>query len=307
MFKNIRLGAKLASGFAAVAVLAVIVGGSAYVLIGKLNREATFADRANAIKQACLEARRQEKNYVIRKGEEDFKLWQKAIEDIRTGIADALSAAGDKETREHLPESVKVVNRYKGLADNLREVTLNATRLDDEMREGARALEAHLKKIKDSGPAIIGLLHARRQEKNIILYQDKKLHEGEKNYLEKWKDAMAGVEKWSAADDGLKKLSAEYSRLISERVDTIKRAKLIDSNMVDCARSLLKGIDQMLEKARKSMENLQIAARNLILSILGICIVVAAALAFFLTRGITKPVQRIIEGLSEGASQQASG
>ena len=78
MFKNMKVGAKIASGFGTITILGIIVGIAGYSIINKVNHQVQIAETAYIIKQNCLETRRQEKNYIIRKDEKVFKAWEEA-------------------------------------------------------------------------------------------------------------------------------------------------------------------------------------------------------------------------------------
>ena len=306
MFKGIRLGVKLAAGFTVVAILAVVIGISAYVIIQKLTRESTFTLQINAVKATCLETRRQEKNYVIRKGEEDYALWMKALEALETGILETASAAHDASAQTLLSQATEAAKQYRGAASEFQQMNQKAVSLDNAMRDAARDVEVHLKTLDNSTSAMVALLNARRQEKNVILYQELPLHKGEKSYAEKWYDDMKGVDTWQGGDDTLKSLSGKYAALFAERVALIDRAKTIDEKMVQHARTILTAIDTILEAANRTMTDLEATGRSLILAILGGCILAAILLAYSLTRAITGPLHRIIGSMREGAAGMTS-
>ena len=83
MFKNMKVGAKIASGFAVVTLLAIMVGISGHVIISKITHQVEIAEVANIIKENCLEARKWEKNYIIREREKDFKHWETTVQKIK--------------------------------------------------------------------------------------------------------------------------------------------------------------------------------------------------------------------------------
>jgi len=64
--------------------------------------------------------------------------------------------------------------------------------------------------------------------------------------------------------------------------------------------------EDLTDNAGEAASHAYSTAYALILSISGLALVVGALFAFFLTRSITKPLNRVIEGLSEGAEQIAS-
>ncbi|MCD4735737.1 MAG: hypothetical protein K8R53_06810, partial [Bacteroidales bacterium] len=78
------------------------------------------------------------------------------------------------------------------------------------MREDGRATENYLKTMEGSGAAITALLNARRQEKNVLIHGDKVLRQGDKTYLQQWRDEMAKINNWPGSDNRLKSMTTEY-------------------------------------------------------------------------------------------------
>ena len=68
MLKNMKVGAKIAAGFAIVTILAIIVGIAGYVIIDDITQQVEVAETAYIIKGSCLETRRQEKKLYYPQG-----------------------------------------------------------------------------------------------------------------------------------------------------------------------------------------------------------------------------------------------
>lgn len=306
MFKNMKVGAKIASGLGAITVLGIIVGIAGYVVIGNVTHQTNIAEQAYIIKQASLETRRQEKNYIIRKKDEYLKKWEEALNDIKTASAKGQTITNDTEIQGWFQDGLRELDRYAAFGHDLHKVVLEGNDLDDQVRDAARSIEAYLSKLKGSAPAITAFLDARMQEKNMFLYEHKALHEGDKSYTRKWQEDMGIVENWSGDDAGLKGLTAQYSNLLSRRVKKLGQFHDVDGKIGAGANAVIKNVDQILEKTEKAMHTAENTGKTMIVVILGICVLVAVVLAYFIIRGITKPVNRIIEGLSEGAEQVVS-
>ena len=302
MFKDMKVGAKIVSGFAAVIVLSIIVGLCGYMVIGKINKETMIVDAANDFKHIVLETRRQEKNFVIRENEESLRKWDGAIEKIEGHIAKG-KMIDDVEIQGWFKNCEEELSEYRNQSAKIRQLVKGGTELDNEMRLAARAVEAYLKEKYDSAPAIIGLLNARRQEKNILIYKDKKLKDGEKTYEQKWMNEIAKVENWPGADDGLRRLTAEYRSVLLKRIDGLKSMKDANGKMVTSGRNFIKYADRIGNKARTEVDRIKSTAIMIILTILGLCVLVGVVLSIVITRGVTKPVNRVVEGLSAGSDQ----
>jgi methyl-accepting chemotaxis protein len=69
---------------------------------------------------------------------------------------------------------------------------------------------------------------------------------------------------------------------------------------------LVKFQDTLMDEAGKEAEQAYQAARRLIIMVSIISVLLACALAFWITRSITIPINRVVSGLSDGANQVAS-
>jgi len=302
MFRNMKVGLRIASGFGVITILGIIVGIAGYMIIDNINHQVEVAETAYIIKQACLQARGQEKNYIIRRDKKYFDKAIKEIQEIKNIAAKDRKASSDRDIQNWFGDCLKELERYESLANELHKVILEGKGLDDQIRQAARRIEAYFKKKEGSTDALIALLHARRQEKNVI----STLVKGDASYLEKWQKAMAKIEAWPGADRVFKDLTARYSDIFSQRVENLKRFYEINANIGATANGVIKNADQILHKSAKTMHAAQHNAKTLIMIILGIYVLVAIALAFVIIRGITRPLNRVIEALTGGADQVAS-
>ncbi len=306
MFNNIKISTKIALGFASVAVLAVAIGICGYIVVMILNKQTEVTDKANIVKQACMETRRQEKNFIIRRDEESNKAWESSMAETRAAITTLGRISKEPIINKLLNESMKSEDEYSALAREVHENLLQGDKLDDQMRLAARDVEDYLKKMNGSGPAVEALLQARRQEKNIILYKDKKLKEGEKTYIDKWRDDFYKINNWSGADEGLKNLTSKYSKLVYDRESNIQKLKEIDAKMVTSARDLINATDRILNTVHQYEKSTQNRAKRSIIIIMLASILAAITQSFFISRGITRLITQIIEGLSDITEQVVS-
>ncbi len=300
---SMTIGVKIALGFAAITVLGVIVGIGGYVSIGSLTHQAGVAEGAYLIKQDCLEARRQEKNYIIRKDEKSFQAWEETFQAIQTEATDGQGGTSDGEILAWLADGLRELDTYEALGHEVHELIVGGGKLDDQMRTAGRAVGTYLKEREASQEPMIALLNARRQEKNIILYGQKVLRKGEKSYLEKWKDQVAKINGWSGADDGLKKLTAGYEGLILQRAEGLRRLETINQDLEKRARAVIENTDMILEKSAHAMHAAEATGKKLIFIILGACVLMAVALAYLITRGINRALTDLASGLGDGAEQ----
>jgi len=306
MFRNMKIGAKIAAGFVIVTILGIIIGIVGYMIISNIANQVKVAETAYIIKENCFETQSLEKNYIINKVEKDFKSWEEAVRNIKTVESKEQKIANDSDIQGWLRAGVKELEGYEQSGHELHRIILKGINLDDQMRESGRAIESYLETMEKSGSAIAALLNARRQEKNVIIYGNSVLHQGDKTYIQKWRNEMAGINNWPGADNRLRSMTAEYENVILQRVSGLKRLDVVSDNLETAAQAVIKNVNQILDKSAKAMQTAQDTGKTMIMIILGICVLVAIGLAFVIIRGITKPINRIIEGLNEGASQVAS-
>jgi len=110
--------------------------------------------------------------------------------------------------------------------------------------------------------------------------------------IEQLDKLIAGVKGYDAAFD-------KFGGLVQEQDDAEKV-------MVAAAREADKVCTDTRADQKAKMEGQISSANSIMLVGAAVAIILGSLLAFFITRGITKPVNRIIEALSEGAEQVAS-
>jgi len=162
--------------------------------------------------------------------------------------------------------------------------------------------------------------------RNIVLTQDDSLKHQEKQRIGdaqiKFQEASVKLSKLVRSDSG-----KEFFRNVVVQQDTVK--PLIDKTLLlamdnnaeaatlflmndlrDPQRKLLEAIDALikhqdestLKTAEEAAANYE-SARILLIGISALAILVALAISFFLTRGVTQSLNKVINGLSEGAEQ----
>ena len=195
-----------------------------------------------------------------------------------------------------------------------------------EMLQGDAAIAQH------SARARADVLGLRRFEKDIFLNIGNK--DKEEEYLKKWKEQydhllarMGDLEKAASLQqdkDSIKTMKTElatYNTVFNKVWDMVQTGKIKTPQEGNTAINEVKDEMHRLEEATKGfsdegnkrmagIENMIKASANRtawIMTILTlVCVVLGVGISIFITRSITKPVNRIIEGLSDGSEQVAS-
>jgi len=167
-----------------------------------------------------------------------------------------------------------------------------------------------------------GILEARRSEKNYIIRKDRKyIDEVKGNVAEIKKQAQELKDVFDEGDDK-KRLdeviqAAEkyqqnflnYSDLYEKQVEPDKKAEHdqllanVEKAMVAAARSVQRGAKDAQDKINKKLTaNIFFTKTILILGSL-LAIALGSLAAFLITRSVTKPINRALAGLEDGANQ----
>jgi len=343
MFKNMKLGTKIVSGFALVLVLLAAVAFVGYHGLSGVTDRVEKADDVNRIIKGVLATRQQEKNFIIR-GDVEY------VDKVLKNVAELKQQAN--ETREKFRDPVnkkqmddilaavgqyeKVFNEYIGMqnklnalqsveggliqparvlqkiADNIRQEQKTQYK---ELRDGgatAATLQDKLTKADDANRIIKWALESRRQEKNFIIRGDKQSADRVDKYVGDIvalaKDMKSRFEQALNREqtDEITTAARDYKAAFDGMVELKQEQEKANALMVVAARAVQTLGDEARADQKTKMENEMSKSNMLMLVGTVVAILLGMFLAFFITRGITKPLNRVIEGLNDGAEQVAS-
>ena len=340
MFKNMKLGTKIAS---LAVVLIIISGVMAFIgyngLTGVVDR-VEKADDANRMIKFLLEVRQQEKNFIMR-GDKKY------VDRVHVLTADTKKQANETKEKFNQPKNRQQMDKifsetdqydkqftnYVSLQGQLNEQEnkmVASARILTEIAEKVRAeqkaeydkllkedasgavLEDKLVKADDANRIIKWILTCRQQEKNFIMRGDKKYVELVDKYIENIIALATDMKSRFRQAYNIKQTDEimEHGHEYKEAFDTFVqiRAKQLESEnlMVAGAREAVKVSNEARIEQRDQMD-IQMASANMMMMIGAIAaVVIGMFLSFFIIRGINKALNRIIDGLNEGAEQVAS-
>lgn len=300
-----------------------------------------LADTANRIIRFIVQCRRDEKQYVIDGQDASYKHWQDSTAQLKgnTGLAQ-LAAAEDPAIQALIAKACPVIKQYVAAGSALADANLAdaAARAKDKnletMRTTAREIEtlasdtrAHLKKVMEARVAdnvrlldvtgtanrIVRLcVECRQHEKQYVIDQanwdnwEKTVAQAEGDqgvaHLEQTvKDAKlkAGIKETAAAFKAYQEACQTYKANRAEQVEA-------EGQLVATAREVAALANTLNEAALDEMASQSATAMTIIIGTLGACVLIAVVLAFFISRGITGTLKRIVENLSSGAQQTTS-
>jgi methyl-accepting chemotaxis protein len=375
MFKNMKLGAKIGSGFGALIVISLAIGGLAvYSMSSVKTTTVNLADAkvptvaiANDIERDALRTMYSMRGYVYTL---DAKFLSAGRQDL-AGITDELkkmkdhaAKTGDKALADGVVKAEAKVQEYEKLINDTvarneamtkdRDMQTAAagrftTACDDYLDSMNKSYAAEVKTFADAANGVGAAAAANSQsvKEAAMLERVKKI-----NLMSNCMDLMDNVRvaNWKAQtlrnpsilQDAQKEFDVIYNKLDELKTSTRQEVNL--KQIEDC-RTTAKayndamtsylanwaaleeinktrgaaadgvlamaketsqgGMKQTSDESRVAAASLSTASLTMIIG-LGCATTVGILLALFITRGITKPVNRIIETLSMGAEQTSS-
>ncbi len=340
---NVKLGTKIFGGFGMLlALLAIVssVGLGALLMVVNNRHKADIADEQL---RTILEARRHEKNFVIRGNDEYVEKVDALVADLRKKAEQSESQADSEGERKLLGQTLKELNKYiTGFHEYVdSKKTQNGALADMEAKSIAALLEVEsiladqksqldglLKKTGDSGSneeisdrrgkmedanrIAKLLLEAGSFEKEYVASGDKKHKAEVEKRMAKLLDIAGDLRSKFRHQTNITqadKVSASigaYSEALSRLAELVETKAAADQKVVNSA----KAVQEIGEKAKtmymSAMELNINLARFVMLTGVGLSLLIGMFLCFFLTRAITKPLKAVIDGLLCGAEQVAS-
>ena len=340
MFKNMKLGSKIIGGFGIVLVLLAVVSFVAYNGMTGVADRVDKADDANRIVKEVLETRQQEKNFIIRhdrkhvdKVKELTGKLAKQLETTRAKFKNAHNRemidkglAGARAYEKKFGDYITYYDKKIAAQEEMVKFVRQAQTAGKEVKAGQKEKLHALIDSGTSGASLKDRIEKTEAANHLVQIMDK-IRTNEKNYMIRHNDKYVGLVH-EEMEDGMKLINAhkshfkdaqtvalldriitnvnQYKTAFDTYVDLTHKQFAADEEMVKAARAVL-DLGAKLRGEQKELMQSQMSTTNSIIMIGAlVAIILGALLAFFITRGITKPVNRIIEGLNEGADQVAS-
>ncbi|MCK5541188.1 MAG: methyl-accepting chemotaxis protein [Desulfobacterales bacterium] len=341
MFKNMRLGTKIVSGFAIVLIFLCVVSFIGFNSLSGVVGRVDKADDVNRIVKDILETRQQEKNYIIRGDETYIKEVEEHALKLIEQATETKNKFDQKANKDQMDQVMEKVNDYSKAfkeyvdLDNQKDKTMEEMRararealaqaeairadqkqkLDQAMEQdaGHDVIDDRLTKADDANRIIKWFIDARKNEKEFIIsngetkwqeYVDKDIAQ----ILElsnDLKSRFTNTNNIAQANAVIAAVQA-YDKAFDSFAELMKKQVVSDTDMVAAARS----VNEVCTAARadqKAKMDSQISTANIvILTGTIIALVLGMFFAFIITRGITKPINAITQGMNEGANQVAS-
>ena len=328
-WKNLKLGAKLAIGFGLVIILGIIVGFIGWKGMSDVVDRVDKADDVNRLVKYSLEARRQEKNFVIRKDQESLKNIDMTVENIYSQIIDTKAKFENivnieemNELQESMVEYESAFKEYVKIYDEKMLPAINemeqfgrgALKQAEALRasqkeqmeiefnqqiEYARLFE-RVEKSDDGNRLAKYVLEARRIEKNYLLRKDDTLissmDELYNTILTQVDDTKSRMRQKANLNqmDAMKKAMIEYKGAFDETVQAIKLQAEEEELMIAAARDFIAVAEQTREHQNELMAEAVEKATLMIVALTFLAIILGILIAFIITRAIAKPLSKSV-------------
>ncbi len=372
MFKNMKLGTKIAGGFAIVLLLTAVLSYVSYNGMANVSDRVDKVADCSKIIETAITVRQQEKNFIIRGDHEYVTRVNDLLSEIGTCTEELKGKFNQAENRAAVDDIQKNVDAYKAAFGKFVELTekkndiikdggilVTSAREVNTISEAMRAEQKNqlldmlkskpksksaagadagwatavaasektsatpttgsalnteqitdrLTKADDANRIIKWALECRRDEKNYIL-------RGEDKYLQRLngfsqqiialaKDLKTRYRqaKNQQQTDQIVTATEAYRKAVNDVASLTDQQKKAEEQMVATARAAVESSAKISTAQTDQMFSQMATANTLMIGGAIIAIILGSILALVITRGITKPINRIIEGLASGSEQ----
>lgn len=322
--KNLKLAWKLGIGFGGLIALTVAVAWVGLSGIWGIENRVGKAEDMNRMVKMVLDARIQEKNFMIRRDQESAKKHGELIASIKQQVVDSRAMFSDPINLKQMDEVAVAVGKYEAaflsyakesegryavmatMRSSANAVLEGAEAIRADMKEqlltliqtnaAASIIELKLRNADDANRFVKWFLDARKNEKELILSGDEKymkaVDEDQRKIRELAAD-MSGrlehkknIEALANFNKSLDSYAAEFDRYF----ELMKSQKTASDIMIASAREA-RAVCEAARDNQKSKMEAQIQSAVTMMAVgTGLAIVIALIAALFITKAITGPL-----------------
>ncbi|MEA1968718.1 MAG: methyl-accepting chemotaxis protein [Thermodesulfobacteriota bacterium] len=330
MFKNLKLRTKIGSGFIIIIIMAAAISFVGYYGLGNVLTIVDKANDADRLMKYVQDCRIQEKNLMMLHNKKYKKQNDKTITQIYKQCDETMAKLKNQKDRVILSKVKIEVKEYQknfnhwSLLDDKGSIKQTAMikhardfiTASNKLREEAKAKIAkttdftELKKQMRTGDnqnrLIKFILNIRRHEKNFIIRDDEQYVDRVHNIIDQIATQIDATEGSLEEDKGLPGMLSLYKKNFEDYVNLWKQQQTTEQSMTAHVSQINKLCNELCEGQKSKMISISSRSKTMMTAIALSVIIAGLLLAFFITRGITKSITRIIEALNEGANQVVS-
>lgn len=310
MLKNLRLGIKLTIGFGILIALLILTGYVGYSGLSKVNKRVIKTNMLNGSEKSMLEARQQEKNFIMRNDMKAAETVGVKVLDIEKNAEELKTMFSDPNDQKNLADSVQNVQIYQTSFNKYVESEKKKQDLMEDMRRKAEEAVSGAERIARQTSSITAMnaisafKDARKFEKEYIISKDEA-------YLAKnvssYNQAYSIVEslRGSAPEQTAALLNAMdmYRKSADAFFGETKHQQELNNVLVSSARAAMESTTKIADGQREKMMSEMSSAKALLFIFCIIGIIIGTVVGVLLTRAITGPLFKGVDfakELSEG-------
>ncbi|MCK5135693.1 MAG: HAMP domain-containing protein [Bacteroidales bacterium] len=329
MFQNLRVGAKITSGFVIMIILLIIVAYVGYKGIKDVQDRVIKADDTNRLVKYALETRRAEKNYILRGGE-DY------LSEVDDGIQRILDQA--KTTKERFDQMVNkdqmdtvvsavknyqrsfnlYVNTENEKIEKMGEMRIQANEVltqiellrqdqkdqltsDLQARVSNKRIQERISKADDAGRIRWWFLEARKHEKEYIISEEQQWLDSHDNRMDEIIELANILKSRFRKQLNIDQINTVISALNNYQtyfdgfIDMMSQQSQLETNMLNAAGKLIVTGETARADQKDKMEKAVSRAHVLLLIFILVTIAFAFVISFTVTNSITQPLNTAVD------------
>jgi len=324
MFKNLKLSAKIAVGFVILIILVLVTGLLGWT--GLRNIGATYEQvkegtaSINAV-QKTGNFRRDFATHGFAKlagSSEDIPTeWLKAVEELNSQLSNFRQIKGLKgEYHSQIDNALKSVQSYRIAVERVKESRAKEEKVASEWGKIGVEITAYVNRLdaKTTGTLRNEFFEPFLLLRAMAIYLLKDRDQDRLSAFEKQIEVVSqGLENWKRSPSGNSEIAVALNTYIDRYGEekknfwnAVKDGEAANSTMANDASSIVTTINSVGASLEKDMGTLTTTITTLVIIAVLVAIFLGIILAIFITGSIVKPINQIIESLSNGSDEVAS-
>lgn len=306
------------AGFISFAIVIFIVGSITLLNLYRVNSAINTFSKYKIVQAKAIEriftfiskAHYYSENYLLTRDEESIKYINLYLNNTREEIKKF-----EKLIRKKEPELL-ILPTYIEEFDNLFNKIVRLHKENEEISKKLRFLGRELEKIalrEKNKKLLVLILQARRQEKNFMIFGNRKLIKGELSYIEKFEFVIKNLYKFSLDTPYFKEKVKNYQNLFNQFVKNYRETDILLNNIIKKGREIESLITSINIKKWKEIEKSIVDTENLIKSA-QIChifliffVIIAVGFGLFLSNYIANLFYKPMENLARAMKKAQYG
>jgi methyl-accepting chemotaxis protein len=296
MFKNLKIGVKITLGFTALLILLAFVTAMGYLGLRQVGAKADSRRLAKDTVVTILEARRDEKNFILRGGQDYLDKVAASVKKLIT-LAVALEASG--LSKDQLSGVSAIHDGTKSYENAFTAYVAAQGKVAESEAQWGKAGERGVVEL-DAADRQLSDAFLRMHAAGVYFLKDRSDDQWKtfetsstafKSTLDRW--MLSG--KHGTDGQQLQSMLAEYLNSSAGIRTLFQQQAQLDSAMVDAGRAVIDSASKLAEQLTSQMNSTMAFSVLLMLVSAAGALALGILLSVFLTRGITRPLHRGVE------------